>query len=222
MTDAFHHISEDAKSVASFLGGFRLAFAICLSWSVAFYLDVAVLGMRCAENAPVEWLQFALIAASGAMMAARAVRVSRGRAAFILASAFFFDMAIREQDALLDVLLWHGGWAWIVGIVTAVAFMLALRCRETLKEGLGEIRSSGRFLFLAAGLAVILVVSRIMGMKHVWMHLGDPAQLCKAKRVVEEGLELFGYMLIFAWALPCFPPRKTCAACGAAQANIKA
>ena len=131
-------------------------------------------------------------------------------------------MAIREQDALLDGLLWHGGWAWIVGIVTAVAFMLALRCRETLKEGLYEIRSSGRFLFLAAGLAVILVVSRIMGMKHVWTHLGDPAQLCKAKRVVEEGLELFGYMLIFAWALPCFPPRKTCAACGAAQANIKA
>ena len=113
MTDAFRHISEDAKSVASFLGGFRLAFAICLSWSVAFYLDVAVLGMRCAENAPVEWLQFALIATSGALMAARAVRVSRGRAAFMLASAFFFDMAIREQDALLDGLLWHGGWAWI-------------------------------------------------------------------------------------------------------------
>ena len=70
MTDAFHHISEDAKSVASFLGGFRLAFAICLLWSVAFYLDVAVLGMRCVENAPVEWLQFALIATSGAAMAA--------------------------------------------------------------------------------------------------------------------------------------------------------
>ena len=58
-------------------------------------------------------------------MAARAWRVEKGRAAFILTAAFFLDMAIREQDALLDNLLWHGGWAWVVAAVTVTAFALA-------------------------------------------------------------------------------------------------
>ncbi len=58
---------------------------------------------------------------------------------------------------------------------------------------------------LATGLAVILAISRIMGMKRLWAGFGCTSGIYLAKRVIEEGLELFGYMLIFAWAAPYLP-----------------
>lgn len=201
----FENIQKDVKSVAAFLRGFSTIFAICISWTAVVFLDVWVLGTCCLENSPVEWLQFSLVAASSAAMAARAWRVEKGRAAFILTAAFFLDMAIREQDALLDNLMWHGGWAWVVGAVTMTAFALALRWRATLHDGLEEIQRSNRFLMLATGLAVILAISRIMGMKRLWAGFGCTSGIYLAKRVIEEGLELFGYMLIFAWAAPYLP-----------------
>ena len=195
-------ILEFVKPTAAFLRGFSVVFAICASWTAVVFLDVEVLGTCCVENSLVEWLQFALVAASSAAMAARAWRVEKGRAAFILTAAFFLDMAIREQDALLDNLLWHGGWASVVAVVTIAAFAMASRWRTTLNEGLEEIQRSDRFFLLASGLAVILAISRIMGMKSLWAGFGFTSGIHFAKRVIEEGLELFGYMLVFAWAAP--------------------
>ena len=205
-------ILEYVKPVAAFLRGFSVIFAICISWAAVVFLDVSILGTCCLENSPVEWLQFSLVAASSAAMAARAWRDEKGRAAFILTAAFFLDMAIREQDALLDNLLWHGGWSLVVTVVTIAAFALASRWRTTLHEGLEEIRLSNRFLLLAAGLAVILAISRIMGMKRLWACFGCTSGIYLAKRVVEEGLELFGYMLIFVWAAPYLMPPRLLAA----------
>ena len=176
--------------------------AVCAAWAAAVFLDVVVMKTRCVENSLVEWMQFALVAASGAAMAFRAARERRGRAAYILASAFFFDMAIREMDGFLDAILWHGGWSAVAAAVTLAAFAVAFGFgwRGTVAEGLLEMRRSQSFQMLAVGLAVILFVSRIMGMKYLWAPLGDMSGLCFAKRMVEESLELFGYCLVFAWS----------------------
>ena len=177
--------------------------AVCLIWALVVILDVVAMKTHCAEDSLVEWTQFLLIASSGMMMAVIAARSPRARGAFALAAAFFFDMAIREMDGILDTLLWHGSWSALVAAVTVAAFaaVFAFRWHGTVAEGLLEMRRSRSFHLLAIGLAMILFVSRIMGMKYLWVPLGDMSQLCFAKRMVEEGLELFGYCMVFVWSV---------------------
>lgn len=191
------------RSSLDMLSGFLPVLAVSAAWVAVVFVDVVVLKTRCVENSPVEWIQFAAVSFAGAAMCWRAVRQARGRGAFILASAFFLDMAIREQDGLLDTLLWHGSWVYPVAAVTASAFalVLALRLQGTLAEGLAEIRSSRLFHLLATGLVVVIGVSRIMGIKNIWRIFGRSEEIMFAKRVVEESVELFGYGLVLAWAV---------------------
>jgi len=191
------------RGLARAARSFMPILAVCSLWALVVILDVVVMRSRCAEGSLVEWTQFLLVAASGAMMVALAVRSPRACGAFVLAAAFFFDMAIREQDGLLDSLLWHGSWAAIVAMVTVAAFSIAFakRCRTTVLSGLSEMTASRSFLLLAVGLAIILGISRVMGMKFLWCAFGSMSELSYAKRIVEESLELLGYGLVFAWAL---------------------
>ena len=203
MTDKTNGLGRQGVAVVRLFLGLLPLLAVCMAWTAAVLLDVVVMKTRCLENSLVEWMQFALIAASGAAMAIVAVRERRGRAAYALASAFFFDMAIREMDGFLDALLWHGSWSVLVAVVASAAFaaVFAFRWHGTVVEGLLEMSRSRSFPMLAVGLAVILVVSRIMGMKYLWATLGDVSGMCFAKRIVEESLELFGYCMVFSWSV---------------------
>lgn len=203
MTDTKHSCGRRCGGVVGLFLGILPLLSVCAAWAAAVFLDVVVMKTRCVENSLVEWMQFALVAASGAAMAFRAARERRGRAAYVLAAAFFFDMAIREMDGFLDMLLWHGSWSVLAVAVTAAAFaaVFAFRWQGTALEGFLEMRRTPSFPLLAVGLAVILAVSRIMGMKYLWVPLGDMSDLCFAKRMVEECLELFGYCLVFSWSV---------------------
>ncbi len=177
--------------------------AVCSLWALLVVLDVVVMRTRCLENSIVEWTQFLLVTSSGVLMAVMAARSPRARGAFAMASAFFFDMAIREMDGFLDELLWHGSWSVLAAAVTIAAFavVFAFRWHGTVVDGLLEIGRSRSFPLLAVGLAVILLVSRIMGMKYLWASVGDLSRMSFPKRMVEESLELFGYGLVFLWSV---------------------
>ena len=211
MSDERSTISGIYGALAKLALGVAPIVAACAAWAAVVAVDVVVFGTRCVENSPVEWTQFALVSAVGALMALKAVQERRGRAAFVLASAFFFDMAIREMDGFLDIFLWHGSWSVLVAAVTAAAFaaVFAFRWQGTVTEGLYAIRSSRSFGLLATGLSVILAVSRIMGMKFLWKAIGCGAELSPAKRMVEECLELFGYCLVFIWACEMLRNRES-------------
>jgi len=199
-------LADKHKAAAfSVLADFLPALAVCGGCSLAVFVEVIWLKTPCADNSLVEWCQFGLIASAGLIMAILAIRRSRGRAVFLLAAGLFFDMAIRELDACFDVWFGHGSWIWPVALVTTVAIaataVLTRLSRESLLEGVRDVQASRAFPLLPMGLFTILCFSRMIGTKVLWRALGTAPELMWAKRVVEEGVELLGYAMVFLWVL---------------------
>lgn len=182
-----------AAKVLPELAAFAAAVAV-------IFLDVVVFGFNCAESGIVEWCQFAAVSASGLILLALALRDRENGAGFMLAAALFLDMAIREQDAVLDD-IFHGFWALPVGLLTAFALVYAFRRRQAAVSGLEKIASSADFAELVIGLLIILGFSRIIGYKVIWRALGRGEGLHFCKRFVEESTELLGYFLVLVWSL---------------------
>lgn len=171
--------------------------------AAAVCVDTMVLRTGCAESSFVETLQLACLLVSGGVAACAAARRPDLRGGFALVSGFFFAMAVREMDGILDKIS-HGCWVYPALAVTAAAVAVAVRNRESVLPALERIRGEGRFQMLSIGLFAVLCFSRVVGYKGVWMATGDYGHLHAAKRMAEESTELFGYSLIACWAVMFF------------------
>ena len=134
-------------------------------------------------------------------MTACALVVKSGRGAHALAAAFFFDMAVREADFLLDRAFGACVWPWVLTAVTLTFAAVVVRYAKTVYPGLKTMRRSRRFPLFACGAALMLFVSQFLGRGAVWQALGV-ADAAAFGRFVEESVELFGYALMFVWAVP--------------------
>lgn len=167
----------------------------------AVWADVFAFGTACLENGLVEMSGLALSAACGALMTACALCVKSGRGAHALAAAFFFDMAVREADFLLDRAFGACVWPWALTAVTLTFAAVVVRYAKTVYPGLRAMRRSRRFPLFACGAALMLFVSQFLGRESVWQALGV-ADAAAFGHFVEESVELFGYALMFVWAAP--------------------
>ena len=188
------------RRVIHLLMGFVPAFLMCGVAILVIWLDVVALNMHCCEGGFVEWGQFASIMSVGIILAVAAKTFASYRGGIILAAGFYFAMAIREQDALLDC-VFKDLWVVLVGLDLMVAFYFAAKFRDTILPGLEKIRSSRYFSTLALSLVLIIVFSRTFGYKGIWRALGNYDHLHIAKRVAEESIELLGYILSLGWSL---------------------
>lgn len=168
---------------------------------VAVWADVFVNGTGCAENGIVEWAGLALSALSGALMTLCALRAKSGRGAHALVAAFFFDMAIREIDFMMDWAFGSCIWPWVLSAVTLTFVAVTVRYAKTLYPGLRAMRRSRRFPLFACGAALMLFVSQFLGRSALWRSLGI-ADAASFSRFAEESVELFGYALMFSWVAP--------------------
>ena len=179
------------------------AAAATLAAGAAVCVDVMVMRTACAESSLVETVQLAFLLASGTLAACAAVRRPELRGGFALVAGFFFAMAVREMDGMLDKIS-HGCWVYPAVAVTAAAALAAVRCRRTVLPALERIRGDRGFQMLAVGLFAVLGFSRIVGYKGIWRAAGEYAHMHMAKRMAEESVELFGYSLILCWAVTFF------------------
>ncbi len=168
---------------------------------VAVWFDFHVLCTTCSERGVVEWSGLILSALCGAMMTACAVKVKSGRGAHAILAAIFFDLAIREADYLMDAVFGHFGWSCVLTIVTLTFAFVTLRYAKTVYSGLKMMHRSRRFPIFACGLSLLLFVSQFLGRSGIWESVGVAKPL-ELGHVVEECVELFGYVLIFSWVLP--------------------
>ena len=195
-----------AAEVAKCLKSAMPAVFACAVAGAAVLADLELCSrIPCAENSLVEWLQFAFVVVSGALVAVSSLWRPAFRGAYVLVSAFFFDMALRELDDVLGRLFFHGSWTVFVAALTAAALFAACRSIGTVAPGLRDLRLSRHFPSLLAGLSVIFVFSRLFGSKFLWqaLPLGDGVYRT-VKRVAEEGTELLGYSLVLSWAVTSF------------------
>ena len=183
------------KKFAQFLGiALTAALAVGLMVFLA-YIDISA-AERIKDASYTENLQETLLVFSSIIFIYSAKK--NNKRGLLLVAGFFLCMFIREWDAVFDE-IFHGAWKY-VAIPTAVGFTYC-----ALKEGLQKVwddlagfMSNKSYDVIVAGLIIVLVVSRMLGSKAIWLLMSGPDFKYVFKTFIEEGLELLGYMVIFA------------------------
>lgn len=186
------------KGFAKFFGLALVAvFAVGLMVGLA-YIDISAAG-RIKDASYTENLQETLLLLSSAIFIYLAKKQkARG---LLLVAGFFVCMWIREWDAVFDD-IFHGAWKYIA-IPTAIGFTY-FALREGLQkvwDDLAGFMKSKSYDIVVTGLIIVLVVSRLLGNRTIWMLMSGPDFKYVFKTFIEEGVELFGYMVIFAGSL---------------------
>lgn len=183
------------KKFAQFFGiALVAALAVGLMVFLA-YIDISAAG-RIKDASYTEDLQETLLLFSSIIFIYLAKK--KNARGLLLVAGFFACMWIREWDAVFDD-IFHGAWKYIA-IPTAIGFML-WALREGLQkvwDDLAEFMRSKSYDIIVAGLIIVLVVSRLLGNRAVWMLMSGPDFKYVFKTFIEEGVELLGYMVIFA------------------------
>lgn len=183
------------KKFAQFLGiALTAALAVGLMVFLA-YIDISAAG-RIKDASYTENLQETLLLFSSIIFIYLAKK--KNARGLLLVAGFFACMWIREWDAVFDD-IFHGAWKYIA-IPTAIGFTL-WALREGLQkvwDDLAEFMGSKSYDIIVAGLIIVLVVSRMLGIKAIWMLMSGPDFKYVFKTFIEEGVELLGYMVIFA------------------------
>lgn len=168
----------------------------------ALAIDVAVMKTACGERSLVAWVQFGCALVSSVLVGFAAAGEKRGRAAFAMLSSLFMSMAIYEL--LRDVYDVMPRWITVAAIAAALlpGAVLAVSSRRSFANGIRTILASPSFHALPFGFVSIWGVSKIMAIRAIWeaLPLGSGG-VRTVKHIVEEGVELFGYAVIFCWAL---------------------
>ena len=117
-------------------------------------------------------------------------------------------MLIREWDSFFDG-IFHGAWKFIA-LPTAL-FFIYLSLKKGLKtacQHLASFFNTPSYNLLFAGLIIVLVVSRIIGMRFMVHIISGPHFNQGIKSFLEEGTELLGYIIIFTSSLSyCLVPK---------------
>lgn len=196
-------MSKDSLVILKAFGCFIGASLTCfITFGVAFTDTILFPEDKFSEQGLVENTQTFLLLASAA------VYCFIGRQApnkfYILISGFLVCLMIRELDAFFDTYLFHGSWVYFALAATALFVYSSLR--SGYKKVIDDISSSLEkysFYWLFAGVTVVLIFSRMFGMKVFWENALGPNFHVDMKRLVEETAELWGYFIIMASALVC-------------------
>lgn len=144
----------------------------------------------------IEIYQEAMLVTTAGVFFSMARRIDQERGGLLLIAGFFTCLFIRECDAFFDPIS-HSFWQLIlVGFLVPLLYFVRRAGLQTSIEGVYRFVSSNQFLLLCVGVIMVVVFSRMFGAHWLWsMYLDHYESFRISKRLVEETLELLGYML---------------------------
>lgn len=181
-----------------FLKFFVLVLMALLSLSIVYsvtYYDISRTGVI-SDSSLTEALQESLLFIS---ICIYAYIVKRYHAkGVILVAGFLTCMLIREWDVVFDDLLFHGAWKYLAIPAAVLSCYLALRSgKDKVIADLACFMQKKAYNVLLLGMTVVLVISRILGMRVLLKLFSSISFNQGLKNFIEEGSELFGYLIIF-------------------------
>ena len=159
--------------------------------------DVIQLDNKVGESSVTELTQELLLAISVVLFLISAIRRPESLGFLVLVTGFLACMLIREGDMWFD-LISHGFWVYPATLCAAVSIYVAIRNRGTVLSSMGEYTRSQSFAFMAVGLLIVIVFSRLFGTQSLWQEIMQNNYDPFYKTVIQEGIELLGYWLVLA------------------------
>jgi hypothetical protein len=139
-----------------------------------------------------------------------AIKVKTLRYSSVLVGGFFTCMLIREMDFAFDE-IFHGAWLWFALFTAVACLLIAARQKEKALAGLAAFMRHPAYGMMLSGLLCVLVFSRLFGMHELWQGLMLDGYNRLVKNMVEEGTEMFGYIICLqagVWYMCHQPQRK--------------
>lgn len=163
-------------------------------------LDVIYFGTRVGETSVTEHVQESLLFLAACIYGWAAMKRPDYRGALVLLTGLLACMLIREQDSVFDRIS-HGAWVYPAWLCAFATLYIAYKNRDTIISAIVRFRAQSFFAYLSIGLLVVLGFSRIFGTGALWDMVVPGFADGRIKTAVQEGLELFGYALVFYSAI---------------------
>ena len=174
--------------------------ALVILVPVIVVIDAIVIGHGTPEISFTEFVQEGLLLFSTILIGIAAWQRPNSRGFLVLVAGLLGCMFIRENDGALDVIN-HGFWIYPAIILAISAILYSLYCRGTVAAPFVDYAGTNSFSYLFIGLLIVLVFSRIFGTGGIWREvMGDNYHL-SYKVIIQEGLELLGYVVLFYGAV---------------------
>lgn len=175
-----------------------------LAWVALFSLAVPALslvdaqltGSAPSEASATEIAQELLLLISAVLFLSKAMRCIELRPILLLASGLFATMFVRELDHFWDKIV-HGFWVFPAVLVAVIAIVAASQQRTSVLAAWAKYAHTKSYLLVSIGLLIILVLSRTFGSQLIWRPILGNGDILLTKTVIQEGLELFGYLFVF-------------------------
>lgn len=161
---------------------------------LCLHVDVNILKNGLSETSFTEVVQESILFIIVLIHLVRARRDGAMRQCNVLIAGFFLAMLILELDAVFD-LIRHGSWVWFALFVSVASILYAVRDPARVARQLIAYTSTPSYGVMVSGLLTILIFSRLFGMSMLWQSILQEGYVRIVKNMVEEGVELFGYIL---------------------------
>ena len=183
------------KSVLVALTEFLFLAALLASIRLIITIDGEIILAGASENSVTEYTQEGLILLSASLFGLGAWRRPESRGFLVLVAGLFGCMFVREFDNHLDRIA-HGFWVYPAVLLAVTSIVYARLCGRTVLAPMAVYTQTRSYVYLSIGLLIVIVFSRIVGSNSLWRELmGDDYQWAY-KTIIQEALELSGYVLI--------------------------
>lgn len=183
------------KSVLVALTEFLFLAALLTSIRLIITIDGEIILAGASENSVTEYTQEGLILLSAILFGIGAWRRPESRGFLVLVAGLFGCMFVREFDNHLDRIA-HGFWVYPAVLLAVTSIVYARLCGRTVLAPMAVYTQTRSYVYLSIGLLIVIVFSRIIGSNSLWRELmGDDYQWAY-KTIIQEALELSGYVLI--------------------------
>ena len=159
-------------------------------------VDITVLENQLSEISITEFMQEIFIFISAIIFYRASSKYLESKGLFTLVAGFFAMMFIREGDYYLDA-IFHGFWKVPVAIVFIATLYFAYQNRSTIWQPMLKHLETKPFTYIFIGFMIIVIFSRVFGTESLWRNIMGDNYHHLYKNILQEGLELFGYSLLF-------------------------
>lgn len=199
-------MNDDCTKILRATAEFLLLAVLTAAVPLIVYVDSVVLGNGVSEYSMTELLEDVLLLFAAVEFLVEAWERPDARGFLVLAGGFFACMLIRELDFLFDM-VHHGFWLY-PALVTAVAsVVVAIMYRRTVLAPMAAYADTKSCIYVSIGVLIVIVFSRLYGSgRLIWSDIMGTNYRAEYKTIIQEGLELFGYVFISYGV--CLLPRK--------------
>jgi hypothetical protein len=159
-------------------------------------IDYFFLENNVSERSLTELFQQLLLLASAGIYTWSATKVAESRTLFILVAGFFGCMFLRELDFYFDMIV-HGFWFYPTILLASSVIIYSVKHSEYLISSVRSFSQTKAYFNILVGLVIIIIFSRLFGSGTLWKEVMNDDYHHVYKTIIQEGLELFGYLFLF-------------------------